>query len=248
MTQVETDPEIEITGLTPEAEVALLARMLHREGYNDHTAGHITYRQDDGTLLTNPFPLTWDEVRASDVVRIDADGNRLSGRYQPSPAIALHVELHRARPDVRVAVHHHPEWASVWAAAGEVPPIYDQTSAMVAGDLVLFDEYERDVTDVDAARRNVEALADHPAAILRNHGVFVVAPSIEIAHLRAVSVEWRCRLAWRVRALGVEGRPMEPGAVENMARRSESGDRATWPWYYEAGIRRELRHDPRVLD
>ena len=37
--------------LTPQAEVALLARMLHREGYDDHLAGHITYRQPDGTLL-----------------------------------------------------------------------------------------------------------------------------------------------------------------------------------------------------
>src|SRR3954463_9718052 len=37
--------------LTPAAELALLCRMLHREGYDDHLAGHITYKEPDGTFL-----------------------------------------------------------------------------------------------------------------------------------------------------------------------------------------------------
>ena len=41
--------------LTPAQELALLARMLYREGYDDHLAGHITYKQPDGTfLVTTP--------------------------------------------------------------------------------------------------------------------------------------------------------------------------------------------------
>lgn len=44
--------------LSPQAEVALLARTLFREGYDDHLAGHITSRQPDGTLLVNPWGLT----------------------------------------------------------------------------------------------------------------------------------------------------------------------------------------------
>ena len=50
--------------LSPQAELALLARVLFREGYDDHLAGHITYRQADETLFVNPFGLTWDEIRA----------------------------------------------------------------------------------------------------------------------------------------------------------------------------------------
>src|ERR1700736_1776211 len=96
--------------LTPAAEVALLARMLHREGYDDHLAGHITYRQPDGTLLVNPFGLTWDEITASDIMRIDLDGNVLDGPWTVTPAIPLHLELHRARPDIAVAVHNHPRF------------------------------------------------------------------------------------------------------------------------------------------
>jgi hypothetical protein len=35
-----------LPNLTPQQQVALLCRVLHREGYNDHIAGHITLRQD----------------------------------------------------------------------------------------------------------------------------------------------------------------------------------------------------------
>src|SRR5919198_1501127 len=78
--------------LSPAQELALLCRCLFDEGYNDHLAGHITYKQPDGTFLVNPFGLTWDELRASDVMHMDADGNELDGKWTITPAITLHVE------------------------------------------------------------------------------------------------------------------------------------------------------------
>ncbi len=40
--------------LSAHAELALLARILWREGYDDHQVGHMTYRQPDGTYLALP--------------------------------------------------------------------------------------------------------------------------------------------------------------------------------------------------
>ena len=94
-------------------ELALLCRCLFAEGYDDHLAGHITYKQADGTFLVNPFGLTWDEVTASDIMTMDADGNEISGRWTITPAITLHVELHRTRGDVGVAIHNHSRWGTV---------------------------------------------------------------------------------------------------------------------------------------
>jgi ribulose-5-phosphate 4-epimerase/fuculose-1-phosphate aldolase len=242
------DRDINVDLLPARAQVALLGRALWREGYADHTAGHITLKDVDGTLLTNPFTLAWDEVRASDVVRIDRFGNKLEGQFECSPAIALHVELHRARPDVTVAVHHHPEWATVWAALHELPEVYDQTSAMIPGDVALYEEYVGDVIPSEISRQNIEALGDRPAAILANHGVLVVAPTVKVAHLRCVALEWRCKMAWRVQVLGEgRGRPMSLQAARTLAARVESGP-ADWPHYFEAAVRRELRRDPSVLE
>src|SRR4029079_7208618 len=98
-------------------ELALLCRCLLAEGYDDHLAGHITYKQPDGTFLVNPFGLAWDEVRASDIMRMDADGKAIDGPWTITPAITLHLELHRARDDIGVAVHNHPRWGTIYADA-----------------------------------------------------------------------------------------------------------------------------------
>ncbi|AZI35735.1 putative aldolase [Caenibius tardaugens NBRC 16725] len=230
--------------LTPQQELALLCRTLFREGYNDHIAGHITYRQPDGTLLLNPWELTWDEVTASDIVRLDHEGNVLEGDWNITPAINVHVDLHALRHDIGVAIHNHSEWGSVWAGAGRVPPIYDQTSAMVDGDPILYDEYRGTVEDRAAGRSAVERLSENKWALLANHGVFVVGKDIRQAHLRAITLEWRCRLAWRIEALG-GGTPVAPETAEAIGART---DRSGFPFLWEAMARREIRRDPGVLE
>jgi L-fuculose-phosphate aldolase len=240
----ETQKPLLLPDLTPQGELALLARMLHREGYDDHLAGHITYRQPDGTLLCNPWELTWDEVTASDVIRIDGEGTRLEGKWSVTPAITLHTELHRRRDDVTVALHNHPRWGTIWADLHRVPPVYDQTSAAVYGEIAIFDEYADDVASRDNARAAVEALGTAKMALLANHGVFVVGDGIKQAHQRAITLEWRCRQAWHVEAVG--------GAVPmNAAVADRFGsllDRFGFPGLFEAMARRELRLDPTVLD
>jgi len=62
-----------IPDLSPREELVVLARALWREGYNDHLAGHITVALGDGTLLCNPWLITWEELHPSQVLRIDLD-------------------------------------------------------------------------------------------------------------------------------------------------------------------------------
>ena len=124
--------------LTIKQEIVLLARALWREGYNDHLAGHITVNMHDGTLLCNPWLLLWNELRPEHIIRIDMDGKLVEGDWPVPLGIPLHLELHKARPDVEVAVHNHPLYGTVWADLGEIPPALDQSSVLGGGgDLVL---------------------------------------------------------------------------------------------------------------
>jgi L-fuculose-phosphate aldolase len=229
--------------LTPAAELALLARMLFREGYDDHLAGHITYKQPDGTLLVNPFGLPWDEVCAADVMRIDLDGNVLDGPWTVTPAITLHLELHRARHDVTVAVHNHPRWATIYADLGRAPAVYDQTSALVAGEVAVYADYEGPVNQTENARAAVAAFGDASMALLQNHGVLVVGRDIAQAYLRAATIEWRSRQAWHVEAVG-GGKPLPAEVHETVGR---IFDQVNFPGLFEAMARRELRDDPAIL-
>lgn len=230
--------------LTPAQELALLTRMLYREGYDDHLAGHITYKQPDGTFLANPFGLTWDELRASDVMHMDGEGKLLDGKWTITPAITLHVELHHARDDVGVAVHNHPRWATIYADLGRAPEVYDQTSAMYSGEVALFDDYAGSVDQVENARAAVAAVGSADIALLANHGVLVLGQDPAMAYLRASSFEWRCRQAWHVEAVG-GGVPLRAEVQRSFGAFFVDHP---FPGLFEAMARREVRADPSVLD
>lgn len=231
--------------LPPRAEVAVLARALFREGYDDHIAGHISYHQSDGSILVNPWELAWDELHASDILRIDAESGRVTeGDWNVTPAIGLHLALYRRRNDVGVVIHNHSRFGSIWAAAHRVPPVYDQTSAQVDGEIALVDEYGGAVHQSGEADAALEGLGDHKWAILANHGVLVVGKDIRQAHLRAVTLEWRCRVAWHVETLG-KGVPLNPAVADGFGAMVDGNG---FPFLWEAMARREIRRDPTVLD
>jgi ribulose-5-phosphate 4-epimerase/fuculose-1-phosphate aldolase len=237
-------PRLELPPLTDVERFALLHRMLWREGFDDRIAGHMTLRAADDTVFAIPFGLRWDEIRASDIVRIDRDGNVVEGARRVSSNIALHLAVHRHRRDAVVTVHHHPRWATVWAAAHKIPPLYDQLSAFAPDDLVLYPDYEAGVNNPDIAEANVRALGSSCTALLANHGVLVLAQSVEDAHLRCVALEHRARLAWHVTQLG-GGEPLRPDVAAALADtiRVHNG----WSHFFAAAARDELRRDADVL-
>jgi ribulose-5-phosphate 4-epimerase/fuculose-1-phosphate aldolase len=242
-TSFDPSPDLLVPPLSPRQELAILARALHREGYEEHIAGHLSYKQPDGTLLVNPYHLRWDELQAKHICRIDLDGNKLEGDWFVSLAIQLHLVLHRHR-DVGVAVHNHPTWGSIWASMQRIPPVYDQTSAITHGDIALYDDYGTPVADQDEAEGAVEALGDKDIALLAHHGVLVLGADPGQAYARAMSLEWRCRTAWHVEAAG-GATPMPVAPAEKLAR---GIDRRGYPGLWEAMARQEIQLDPRVLE
>jgi L-ribulose-5-phosphate 4-epimerase len=231
--------------LTAREELVVLARALWREGYNDHLAGHITISLGDGTLLCNPWLVTWAELRPSQVIRIDLEGRVLEGEWPAPLGIPLHLELHKARSDVVWAIHNHPLYGTVWADRGEVPPILDQSSALGGGRLVLVDEYEGPVNDAGSAARAIERMRDASMALLAGHGVFVLGGSARAVYQRAVALEQRCQHAWMVLAAGGTMVSRVPQAFIDVVAR---GDGEGFIGFWEAAVRAELAADPHLLD
>jgi L-ribulose-5-phosphate 4-epimerase len=228
--------------LDPRVEMVLLARTLWREGYDDHLAGHITYNLGDGTLLCNPWLLTWEEFGPDDVIRIDHDGNVVEGDWPAPLGIPLHLELHKARPGVKVAMHNHPRYGTVWSDLPGVPPRHDQSSVLGGGVTVLVDEYGGGVSDTNLAAAAVAAMGDADIAVLAHHGVFVLGGSVRAVHQRAVAFEQRSRAAWMVKVAG-GGPEMHPAVLA----RFEQSDGEGFIGFWEAMARRELRDDPSLL-
>jgi ribulose-5-phosphate 4-epimerase/fuculose-1-phosphate aldolase len=246
LTPSATSSGVSIPALMAEQRFALLARILYRLGFRDALAGHLTIRRADGHLLANPFPVGWDELCASDVCVISRDGEHLRGRERVSQAVELHVALHRERPDLEIIVHNHPEWSTVWACAGRIPPIYDQTSANMDTDIACV-PYTGPVLDPAFAAALAQRLGRAEVALLENHGVLVVGDSIDRVLWRAYVLERRCVMAWRVEAIG-GGVAMPPKYVDINKDVLVSGFGGVFPGFFDYLARREIRLDPGVLD
>jgi ribulose-5-phosphate 4-epimerase/fuculose-1-phosphate aldolase len=243
---VDFTPTVEnlIPELSARQELVVLARALWREGYNDHLAGHITVNLGDGTLLCNPWLLTWAEIEPGHVLRIDLEGRVIEGDWPVPLGIPLHLELHKRRADVTWAVHNHPLYGTVWADMGEIPPILDQSSSLGGGELTLVNEYSGPVNDPASAGRAVVEMGAATAALLAGHGVFVLGGSARAVHQRAVALEQRCQHAWLARAAGGATSTMLPSAfLDAMAASDGEGFIGFW----EAAVRAELRADPGLL-
>jgi L-fuculose-phosphate aldolase len=175
---------------------------------------------------------------------MDADGNEIGGPWTITPAITLHVELHRARDDIGVAIHNHSRWGTVWADLGRAPDIYDQTGALYHGGVAVYDEYWGSVDDAGNARAVAAAIGDSNVGLLANHGVVVLGADIPQAYLRAMSFEWRCRQAWHIATAG-GGVPMNRDAARTYG---DFFNTHPFTGLFEAMVRRELRRDPGVLN
>jgi L-ribulose-5-phosphate 4-epimerase len=234
-----------IPDISPREELALLARTLWVQGYNDHLAGHITYNLGDGTFLCNPWFLTWDEIYPSQIIRIDIDGRVVEGDWPAPPGIHLHLALHKLRPGVAWALHNHPLFGTVWADIGEVPPAMDQSSTLGGGEIRVVTEYEGPVKDPNAAENAVRALGDAEIGLLRGHGVLILGGSARAVFQRSISLEIRCQHAWYVRSAGAAlESPVPDWWMEFVQQSNGEGTRGFW----ESSIRRILRTEPDLLN
>jgi L-ribulose-5-phosphate 4-epimerase len=235
-----------IPDLSAREELVLLARCLWREGYNDHLAGHITFNLGDGTLLCNPWLITWNELKPHQVIRIDLAGNVVEGDWPAPLGIPLHLALHEARPNVQWAMHNHPLFGTTWANMKQVPPAMDQSSSLGGGgDVICVDEYDGGVDNLNAARNAVKLMGDAEIALLSGHGVFVLGVSARAIHQRAVALEQRCQHAWYVKAAGGDLNSALPDSWRNAVR---STDGNGFIGFWEAMVREELRQDPTILE
>ena len=160
----------------------------------------------DGTLLCNPWLITWNELRPEQVIRIDLEGNLLEGDWPVPLGIPLHLQLHKMRHDVKWAMHNHPLYGTVWSDMGESRRSSTRARrwAAAASSCSSTSTTARSTTPT-TARRAVEAMNGAELALLAGHGVFVLGGSARAVHQRAVALEQRCQRAWHVRAAGAVG-------------------------------------------
>jgi ribulose-5-phosphate 4-epimerase/fuculose-1-phosphate aldolase len=233
-------------GLAPRQELACAVRHLDIAGFSENMTGHVSWqRPGRDTLLVNPWGYWWREVRAADVLEVDLDGTVVDGRWDVTPAIHIHTELHRRRPDARVVVHSHPMHATVLAAIPELPDIVHQNSSILAGEMVLVNDYDGEVDSPLLGAALADAIGDASVALLVSHGVIVTAPTMAEAIYKSVLLERTCEMHLRLRAIGEGATPIAPQFRSQL--KASLIERAA-PVYWDGAIRQLVANEPEVLE
>ena len=228
--------------LTLQQQLACALRILAPE-WQENLSGHLTWSTADGGMWVNPWGVWWTEVRASQIIRLDADGNVVEGDWDVTPVVAIHTELHRSRPDATLIVHNHPYYATLLSAMGEMPRMVHQNSCIFDGELAFVDEYA--FTDgVDAAQSLADHIGKASGVLLAHHGALVTAPTVEELCYKATTFERMCRFTYDILRTGRE--PVEFPASERPGMQAvlKGGPLRA---YWEGAVRQLLAREPDVL-
>jgi len=184
-------------------EIERFCHLIYEKGYVASTDGNVSVRLSDGTVMCTPTRCNKGFVKASDMIVIDAAGNKLKGEHKPSSEIAMHLLIYEMRRDVQAVVHAHPTHATAYAAAG-IPLNKALISEVVlALGCIPLTEYGTPGTPELSARLR-PFIRDYDALLLANHGVVTYGADLEDAYNRMDTVEHFAKISMYTRILGRE--------------------------------------------
>jgi len=228
--------------------LAAAYRLVALFGWDDLVDTHISARVPgpEHHFLINPYGLLFEEITASSLVKVNAEGEILS----PSPhpinlaGFVIHSAVHMARHDAGCVMHLHTlDGVAVSMLEEGLMPL-NQTAMLIAPD-IAFHEYEGLAVEFDERERLQRDLGDKNLMILRNHGTLALGRSVADAFVRMYFLERSCTT--QIRAMGSGGKlhPPPDSAVAKMGQRDDERRDAfarelVWP----AMLRKLERIDP----
>jgi L-ribulose-5-phosphate 4-epimerase len=159
-----------------------------------------------GLVVIKPGGVSYDKMKAEDMVVVDLDGNVVEGQYKPSSDTATHVVLYKNFKDIGGVVHTHSEWATIWSQSGKPVPALGTTHAdYYYGSIPctrkltsaeIEEAYERETGNVIVETfRGLDSNAI-PGVLVNNHGPFSWGKDANDAVHNAVVMEAVSKMAY----------------------------------------------------
>ena len=179
-------------------DLAACYRLMKHFEMDDLIYNHISARVPgpDEHFLLNPFGLLYEELTASNLVKVDLDGNIISetvDRINPA-GFVIHSCVHRERPDMLCVIHTHTT-AGVGVSSQEEGLLPLSQTSLLYKDLIGYHEYEGLALNLEEQKRLIADLGkDKQLLILKNHGLLSCGKSIPEAFIMMYYLEQACRI------------------------------------------------------
>jgi ribulose-5-phosphate 4-epimerase/fuculose-1-phosphate aldolase len=197
-------------------DLAACYRLVDLFGWSDLINTRITARvpgQHDYFLI-NPYGLLFDEITASSLVKIDAEGNKVepSDAEINSGGFAMPSTVHMARPEVACVLHTHSiAGCAVSMQRDGLLPL-NQHALQIIGD-VAYHDYEGTGRNSQERSRLLADLGDRHILVLRNHGLLIVGTSIAAAFVATYRMERACAMQLAFQQSGAAFHPITEEVV-----------------------------------
>ncbi|WP_159992718.1 class II aldolase/adducin family protein [Roseomonas sp. 18066] len=249
---VRPDPSREFTEQELREDLACAYRLMAHFGMTDLVYTHLSVRipGEGHRFLVNPYGLMFDEITASSLVAVDAEGEPLQNTSWPvNPAgFVIHSAVHRAVERAQCVMHTHTlAGMTVAAQAGGLLPLNQMN--MELHDRVAIHDYEGIAADdnLDERERIVADMGDKPCLILRNHGLLTIGRTVAEAFYWMYYLEQSCRIQVAAQSTGV-ALSMPP--ADMVARvRAQAKDSPVKGWLPWQALKRKMdREQPGYRD
>ena len=237
MTKPDVKSQVDEAEWKLRVDLAACYRLVALYGWDDLIFTHISARVPgpDHHFLINPYGMTFDEITASSLVKIDHDARKvLDSPYEINPAgFTIHSAIHAAREDAKCVLHTHSvNGVAVSAQKAGVLPLSQQSTFVLSS--LAYHDYEGVALNADEKPRLVRDLGDKSFFMLRNHGVLTVGPTVADAFLLMYLFEAACMIQVRAQAGGGELTAIEPKVLEGSAMMAKmvtrgAGGALAWP-------------------
>ncbi len=233
-----------------EQRVALAAayRLVALSRWDDLIFTHLSARVPDSDhhFLINPYGMTFDEITASSLVKVDLAGNKvISSPHAVNPAgFTIHSAIHAAREDAGCVLHvHSVNGAAVSAQRDGVLPISQQSIFVLSS--LAYHDYEGVALREDEKPRLVRDLGEKNFFMLRNHGLITVARTVPDAFLFMYTFESACMIQLRAQAGGGALVRIDPAIIATARQQAATvTDSAVGALAWPALLRKLDRIDP----
>ncbi|MGH8689035.1 MAG: class II aldolase/adducin family protein [Burkholderiales bacterium] len=188
-------------------------------------------------FLINPYGLMFDEITASNLVRIDEHGKVIDDPLElgyNEAGFVIHGCVHAARPEVNCVIHTHTR-AGVAVSAMKCGLLPISQHAMRVQQQATYHDYEGIALDMDERERMAHDLGKtSKVMILRHHGLLALGETVREAFEVMYFLDCACQIQIDAMAGGLENVLHMPQsaadtATEQFTRSDRPAAHRDWP-------------------
>jgi len=195
-------------------EIVHYGRMLHERCFVAAMDGNLSVRLKDDRILVTPTCLSKGAMLPADLVIVNMEGQRVSGRRNVTSEIGMHLLIYRLRPDVQAIVHAHPPTATGFAAAGIALTEPLVCEVVVGLGCIPLARYGTPGTS-ELTQSLEPYIPKYDAILMSNHGVVTYGDTLEHAYMKMETVEHFAQIALVTHLLGRQ-QPLQAVEIEKL--------------------------------